>query len=291
VNVIAVDIGGTATKAGIVHDNGTIEQFRRFATEPPVGSFIERLDRTIVDLLQISPDAQGIGVSVAGFIDATHASMTYNPNLPWLVGYPLRESLRSKYGKVVTLEADSNAVALGEYHFGSGIGSARFLCIAVGTGIGAGFMIDGKLLRFTEECLGDAGHIIVAPGNEKCSCGGVGCAEAVATASAILKLAGGKADSLEELAKDPNSEQFFEEAGDHLGILCASLSSLFYPDRIALGGGVVEASDIVVRTARRTWERHAADLVRKRATVLPAKLAGKAPLAGAACALLKPSPE
>jgi glucokinase len=288
VNVIAIDIGGTATKAGIVNHDGTIEHFRRFKTEPPVDRFVERLDETISELLNVLPDAEGMGVSVAGFIDAAHATMTYNPNLPWLEDYPLRDSLHQKYGKPVTLEADSNAAALGEYHFGSGIGSARFLCISVGTGIGAGFMIDGKLLRFTEECIGDAGHIIVAPGDEKCSCGGVGCAEAVATASAILKLAGGKADSLEELAKDPNSEQYFQEAGDHLGILCGSLSSLFYPDRIVLGGGVVEASDAVVRTARRTWERHAADLVRKRAKVLPAKLGGKAPLAGAACALLKP---
>ncbi len=287
-NVIAIDIGGTATKAGIVHDDGTIEHFRRFETEPPVDSFVERVHRTVDDLLKVSPDAEGIGVSVAGFIDAAHATMTYNPNLPWLENYPLRDSLHNKYRKPVTLEADSNAVALGEYHFGSGIGSARFLCIAVGTGIGAGFMVNGKLLRFTEETIGDAGHIIVAPGDEKCSCGGVGCAEAVATASAILRLAGGRVDSLEELAKDPNSERFFEEAGDHLGILCASLSSLFYPDRIVLGGGVIEASDVVVRTAGRTWERHAADLVRRRAKVLPAKLGGKAPLAGAACALLKP---
>ena len=215
--------------------------------------------------------------------------MTYNPNLPWLENYPLRERLARNYKLPVTLDADSNAVALGEYHFGSGAGSKRFLCIAVGTGIGAGFMIDGELLRFTEQCLGDAGHVIVAPGNEKCSCGGLGCAEAVATAGAILRHAGCEANSLEELSKDPGSEQFFEQAGYYIGILCASLSSLFYPDRIVLGGGVIEASEAVVRAAKCTWERYAAAAVRQRAQVLAAKLGGKAPLAGAACALLRPN--
>jgi glucokinase len=212
-NVIAIDIGGTATKAGIVNDDGTIENFRRFETEPPVDSFIERLNRTIDDLLKVSPDAEGIGISVAGFIDAAHSIMTYNPNLPWLEQYPLRDSLHSKYGKPVALEADSNAVALGEYYFGSGIGSPRFLCIAVGTGIGAGFMIDGKLLRFTEECIGDAGHIIVAPGDEKCSCGGVGCAEAVATASAILRLAGGQSGLARRTGQRPKLRAILPGSG------------------------------------------------------------------------------
>jgi predicted NBD/HSP70 family sugar kinase len=248
--IAAVDIGGTSTKFGLVDENGCVKALHRMRTKPPVERFLSELLGGVAELRRLEPLAAGIGVSVAGFVDPAHSMMIYNPNLPWLEGIPLRARLEEKFGLPVTLEIDSNAAALAEYRFGNGAGAQRFLSLTVGTGIGGGFLVDGRLVRFTQECIGD---VIVSPGGPRCSCGAWGCAEA--------------------MVRTP-------EVGAALGLLCASLGAIFFPDRIVLGGGVCAGSGEVIETARETFARSAGDAVRK-ASILPAKLGANAPLIGA----------
>ena len=94
---------------------------------------------------------------MAGFINPAHDRLSYNPNLEWLVDFPLRDAMAEALGMETTLEVDSNASCLGEYRFGAGRGSQRFLCLVSGTGLGVGMVIDGALVRFMGECIGDAG--------------------------------------------------------------------------------------------------------------------------------------
>jgi glucokinase len=275
--IIAVDIGGTSTKLGIVNADGAIGQHRRIPTSPPAPDFIEALSTEI----EQDSKVDAIAISVAGFLDHAHSAMIYNSNLPWLEGFPLRFTLAKRFHVPVELEIDSNAAAVAEYRFGVGAGSNRFLCLTVGTGIGGGFVANGELVRFTHECLGDVGHVIVEPYGQRCTCGGLGCAEAVATAPAILRARPG-ADALEEI---PADDPVFADSGRKIGLLCASLGSVFFPDRIALAGGVCAASDQVLEQARASFRESAADVMRGTA-IVAAKLGAHAPLIGAACKFL-----
>ncbi len=284
--VCAVDIGGTFTKVALVSREGDIEHFRRFPTAPPVEDFFERLCRVISDVRALGSEESAIGVSLAGFIDAAHSTLFYNPNLPWLERFPLRSRLAEAFRVPVSIEVDSNAAALAEFRFGTGAGAKRFLCLTIGTGIGGGFVVDGQLVRLTHECIGDVGHIVVDPGpaGRRCTCGGSGCAEATVAAPAILEMAGGLASSLEDLPRSAAVELIFAEAGRHLGLLTASLSSIFFPDCIALGGGVCEASPLILASARAEFERSASAWSRAETRLVQARLGPRAPLIGAASA-------
>ena len=287
---IAADIGGTWTKLGIVSEGGDLKASKRIPTQGPAGPFLERLRDEIRALLRIEPGSS-VGIAVAGFINAAHEAMIYNPNLPWLQNIPLTPELTAAIGRSVILEVDSNASALAEYRCGTGKGSQRFLCVTAGTGIGGGLISGGRILRIAYECIGDVGHVIVEPDGQWCACGGRGCAEASASAPAILKRAG-NGGTLEDLAAqarlgDPAAIRAFDEAGRLLGVLLASLSAIFFPDRIALGGGVCEASPLVVRSANAEFRRSAGSLARGDITVSKAALGSWAPLIGAGLAAIE----
>jgi len=277
---IAVDIGGTSTKIALVDEFGAVERFTRVPTEPPLDQFMEALAEPIGLLASGDRGVRGVGVAIAGFIDEAHSMMTYNPNIPWLEMQPLQADLQRRFRLPVRLEVDSNAAALGEYRFGSGTGAKRLLCLTIGTGIGGGFVAHGELLRITEQCIGDVGHVIVQPGGRLCTCGGYGCAEAVATAGAILEKAG--VTTLKDVA-DP---ALFREAGSYVGLLAASLGAIFFPDRIVIGGGVSSASSELMAGAREEFEKSAGSEVKKRARLIPTNLGARAPLIGAACSII-----
>ncbi|HLK19043.1 MAG TPA: ROK family protein, partial [Bryobacteraceae bacterium] len=212
--------------------------------------------------------------------------LNYNPNLPWLVGFPLRETIASALGMNVTLEVDSNASVLGEYRFGSGRGSARFLCLVSGTGLGVGVVIDGALVRFMGECVGDAGHVVVDPNGPECPCGGRGCAEAVVSERTIVTNAqsGATLRDVIETARqgNPRATAALATAGRALGVAMASLSQIFFPDRIALAGGLAEADDFVLPAAESEFRRTVNSEARAQVKVVKAELGWRATVVGAA---------
>ncbi|MGH7636357.1 MAG: ROK family protein, partial [Gemmatimonadaceae bacterium] len=188
----AIDIGGTHTKLGIVDEQGAIIVRGRIETpragdpDPLVASITEEL-RAVLETHAV----EGIGVSVAGFLNPARDAMVGNANLPALCNFPLRAALEERLGKPCRLEVDSNASTIAEFRFGAGQGVARLLGIAVGTGVGGGVIIDGTLLRHTGECAGDLGHVIVAPTGRRCTCGATGCLEAMVCSAALAERAGG----------------------------------------------------------------------------------------------------
>lgn len=265
-SVCGIDIGGSATKLALIDSAGAVHHFRRVPTVPPLNAFLDSVCGHAAALLALG-GVTAVGVSVAGFIDPAHSRMVYNPNLPWLENVPLQSIFQDRLHTPVAIEVDSNAAALAESRFGAGAGADRFLSLTIGTGIGAGFVSDGALARFTGECIGDAGHIIVAPDGPLCACGARGCAEAVAAGPAIA------------------AEKRHAEAGRFIGLLAASLAALFFPDCIALGGGVAHASSEVIENARAEYLHSAGDAVRS-ARIVSALLGPNAPLVGAACPFL-----
>ncbi len=289
--VAGVDIGGTTTKMALIGQDGRIEGQRSIPTASL--SAADFVDRLRVAIQEAPWRADRLGVAVAGFVNPAHDFVAYNPNLPWLERYPIRDALQQTLGLPVTLEVDSNAAALAEWRFGAGRGSDRFLCLTAGTGLGGGMMVGGKILRFAYECLGDVGHVIVEPGGTRCSCGGVGCAEALVGAAAVtgqFQKAGGSANDLRDVieqagAGDSRAARAIGDAGGWLGLALATLGNILFPDRVAIAGGLSEAGDLLLEPCRRKFRENASPFVWERACIVRAELGWRASLVGAgACA-------
>jgi glucokinase len=204
--------------------------------------------------------ASGIGVSVAGFLDPERLGMIHNANLVALREFPLRRTLEKRFSLECPLEVDSNAAVVAEHRYGAGRGSTRLLGVTLGTGLGGGVIIDGQLLRYTGECAGDIGHIIVDRNGRLCTCGARGCLEAMVNVAALSERGGGR--TVREIITsaregDQASLKALSETGWWLGLGLASLSPLFSPDTIAVGGGISAAGELLLESVRASYHTHA----------------------------------
>jgi glucokinase len=231
----------------------------------------------------------------------------FAPNLPWR-NTPLREALAERLDSDISVDNDANAAAWGEYRFGAGEREPDLVCLTVGTGIGGGLVLDGKLYRGRFGIAGEPGHMRAVPGGRKCGCGNYGCLEQYASGSALVRAAREVAQEREHDAKrlvqlaggdiegidgpvvmraaqegDPAAIDCFDEIGRWLGQGMADLAAVLDPGRFVIGGGVAEAGDMLLRTARETF---AASLTgrgyRPTAQIVVARLGADAGLIGAA---------
>ena len=287
---LGIDIGGTNTKVAVVGDSGevaAIENFRTGTENPPM--LVEKICQAAARCARDNP-IRGAGIAVAGFVNPARDRLSYNPNLAWLEGFPLRDAIAGALAVPATLEVDSNASTLGEYRFGAGRGSTRFLCLVSGTGLGVGVIVNGELLRFMGECVGDAGHVVVEPDGPECPCGGRGCAEVIVSERSVVANAqsGPTLREVIEGARQGNTKAIAEldRAGRALGIAMASLAQIFFPDRIALAGGLAEAENLVLPAAEAAFRRHVNADSRTEVSVVKAALGWQATVIGAAAPLL-----
>jgi glucokinase len=293
----AVDIGGTGTKIGIVAADGTILRRRTISTR----AYTEPTDLmdAIASSLRLLLDAResqrspvaGVGVSVAGFLDREHTAMIHNANLPAFHNFPLRRVLEERLSLDCRLEVDSNAAVVAEYRHGAGRGSRRLLGVTVGTGLGGGVIIDGRLLRYTGECAGDLGHIIVDRKGRRCTCGAQGCLEAMVNVAALSERAGGrKAREIVNSARkgDKVARKALAESGRWLGLGLASLSPIFSPDRIVVGGGISAAGDLLLEPTRASYHTHVQPEFREKTQVVGSSFEGWEGMIGAASLFLDP---
>ena len=293
----AVDIGATNTKIGIVGEDGRI--FRRSTVPTKTGSEPQHLIDAIADELRPMLDAVtdernqvvAIGVSIAGFLNREHTMMIANANLRGLMDFPLRRAFEEKFELNCHLEVDSNATTVAEYRFGMGRGATRLLGLVFGTGVGGGVIIGGRVLRFTGECVGDPGHVIVEPGGRKCTCGARGCLEAVACSAALSERAGGRAprDVIDAARKgEKGAVEAFAAIGNFIGLGLASLAQIFAPDRVVIGGGLAAAGDALLQPTRQSFRSHAGDDFRDRVEIVCSTFDGWEGIVGAASIALSP---
>jgi len=293
----AIDVGGTGTKIGIVAEDGGAVRRATIPTSAagePV-SLVDGIASALRPMLDTAAadgnPVLGVGIAVAGFLDHEHAAMVGNANLPALCGFPLRRALEERLALDCRLEVDSNAAVAAEYRHGAGQGSARLLGVTVGTGLGGGVIVDGALLRYTGECAGDLGHVILDPNGRRCTCGARGCLEAMVCSAALSERAGGRqvrdvvdrARGGERLAEDA-----LAETGWWLGLGLASLSPLFTPDRIVVGGGVAAAGELLLEPTRASYRKHAAAEFRDKVRVVGSSFGGWEGMIGAASLFLDP---
>ena len=301
-SVLCVDIGGTSTKAGLLTPSDELAFVDSIPTRPDPESFLDQLCK-LIERTGACAETQGItiaglGIAIAGFLNPERNRLVYNPNLTWLEDFPLRQRLAERFAMRIQLEVDSNAAAMAEYHFGSGRESKRFLCVTAGTGLGVGMVIDGSPLRFAYGCLGDVGHVIVQRDGPLCTCGGRGCAEALVSAPSIAKRYKEKAGlndpvSLRDVISaarthDQTAISVLEDAGEWLGVAVASMANTFFPDHIAVAGGLSEADDFLMKPLERTFHNSASKYARSGTSLKRARLGAHATLVGAGWPFLGP---
>lgn len=292
----AVDIGGTNTKVGVVAEDGRI---LRRTTVPTNRDDPEALVDDIVGTLRPLLDTMSgershvaaVGVSIAGFLDREHTTMIANANLPALCGYPLRRAFEEQLERPVRLEVDCNAAAVAEYRHGRGRDASRLVCITIGTGVGGGVIINGRLLRFNGECVGDVGHIIVDTEGRQCTCGARGCLEAMVCSAAISERANGR-DTREVIlsakAGDSTAVAAMADTGRLLGLGLASLSPIFAPDQFVIAGGISTAGDLLVEPTRRSYEECVATDFKGKCSIVGSRLEGWEGVVGAASLAFAP---
>ena len=277
---LGFDIGGTSTKLGLVNTAGEIRRLRRFPTDAhgtDPAPFISQLNQNIHEMLrQANDEVIGIGMSVHGWTDKARTGPILCFNTPALHGVNLKEIIEFEFHLPTVVNNDLTAHVLAEHTYGSGRGIERFLCLAVGTGVGAGVIIDGKPLRYTGGCAGDTGHIILEPGGPACPSGCRGCAEALCGVAGIERLAretyGHNVPAHDVIAAaregtEPQALAVMSQIGRYLGQLIASLSVIYLPDRIAVTGGTAEAGEILLNAVQNRFEELVGNYHRNYATM------------------------
>jgi glucokinase len=257
---IGLDIGGTHTKLARVSGEGEIRQLETFPTaardnpQEYLDQLVQRIDRLVHE-----DKISGIGLAAPGFLSNDHRSIRYNPNTPALVGIDL-VGLLERFNLPVRLEQDLNVPAVAEYHFGEFRGASRLMTASIGTGLGAGFVVDGRVLDFAGGTLGDTGHIILEPDGPPCTGGCRGCGEALITTPGIERLAEKynrnsshrmEAQEVISAAKQgqPWALEIIDQIGSWLGQWLACVSPIFLPSHILLCGGVAEAGEPLLEKA------------------------------------------
>ena len=264
---LGVDIGGTHTKIALVSANGDIHAFSRVPTEAhgsDPAPYLENLVTQMRQTLNAAPQpVVGIGLSVHGHIDDQRRGPILCNNTPALRGIDLRGRLAQAFDLPVLVNNDLTAHALAEYTYGSGKGSRRFLCLAIGTGLGAGVIFNGEPLRYIEGTAGDTGRVMLQPEGEKDIYGVHGSAEVLCGVRGIeaqaQKLYGRPVPAHEVIqatreGNDPVAQAIMTQVGRYLGQTLALLSPIFLPDKIALTGGTAEAGSVLLDACRKRFD-------------------------------------
>lgn len=270
---VGVDIGGTKLAAGLVGVDGTILARGRRETPSDDG---ERVVADTVAVVRELTEAHGVagvpvGVGAAGIVDLD-GTVRYAPNICW-VDVPLRARLADELDAPVTVDNDANVAAWAEFRLGAARDAGdTMVLLTIGTGVGGGLVLGGRLVRGAHGFGAELGHTIVAEGGPACPCGNRGCLEALASGTAMGRIAeerraggrlpadsslhgaerlDGKTVTVAAHAGDRGAQAVLAEAGHWLGVGAASLANALDPEVIVVGGGAIQAGEYVLEPARR----------------------------------------
>lgn len=292
---IGVDLGGTNLRVAAIDAQG---QVLHRVSEPAVfDAGPRRVVNEMVSVIRavqrhIGTDGlRGVGIGVPGYIDMDAGVVVGSANLPGFEGFPVRDEVQQELGTTIILENDANAAALGEMWLGAGRGVKDLILLTLGTGIGGGIVIDGKVLHGFLGMAGEFGHMTVFPDGNPCGCGNFGCLEKHASATAIAAMGrmmhfGRDTTSAKvyELALQENerAKRVFESAGRALGIAIASLINIFNFPLYLLSGGPLPAWDFFAPAMFAEVNRRSFTFARTGTRIEKGLLGGDAGLYGAA---------
>lgn len=254
---IGVDLGGTNLRVAAIDSEGQV--LDRVSVPAIFDAGPERVVKDIVSVIhevrsRVAHDGlSGVGIGVPGFIDIDTGIVIGSANLPGFQGFPVRDEIQRQLGTKIILENDANAAALGEMWRGAGRDVKDLILLTLGTGIGGGIIIDGRVLHGFLGMAGEFGHMTVFPDGNPCGCGNCGCLEKHASATAIAAMGrmmhfgrDTTSASVYELALKGNERALwvFESMGRALGVAIASLINVFNFPLYLLSGGPLPAWDL-----------------------------------------------
>ena len=307
---IGIDVGGTNVKIALVDEKGKIIYSNSVPTYAKMGYeyTVNNIKQSIRDLMKETrtdeKTIEAIGFDFPGQVDYKKGIVKLAPNIPGWVNVPIAKMIEDEFHIPTRIDNDVRCAALGELNFGAGKGCENFVCITVGTGIGSGLVINGKLVRGASNAAGEIGHIkLVAKDGAICGCGDTGCLEAYASGPSIVAMAqdyikGGKSTKFRELAGvdaeitpylvakaaeagDPVAKRIFEIMGEYIGLGLTSVVNLLNPEKIIIGGGVAESGELLLAPIRKTIKERAMVIAGEAVEIVPAQLGNSAGVIGA----------
>ena len=304
--IFAADLGGTHLRAATVDHTGTI-QFRFKQNTPQATDPSAIVDAIVAAVRECEQQTSGVdqisavSLVVPGTVNVEDGAVVKAPNLPCLDGFRLAAALIEQLGLPTILENDANAAAVGEMWQGAAVGCKTIICVTLGTGVGGGIILDGKLWRGVDGAAAEIGHMCVDPfGGVACTCGSRGCLEVFASATAIVRMTREASprypDSVLQRAEhltakaifaagqqgDELALEIFRRMGVYLGIGLANLINILNPEMIVIGGGVVNGWDLFAKHMHQQIEERAFPLLAARVKIERAKCGDDAGLLGAA---------
>ncbi|PIP19870.1 MAG: hypothetical protein COT38_05020 [Candidatus Omnitrophica bacterium CG08_land_8_20_14_0_20_41_16] len=294
--IIAVDLGGTNLKVALLDLKYNIKDREILSTrsfmekEELISGIVYSINRVIKYNNLDKTDILGIGLGLPGPIDAKSGIVHFFPNIPGWKEVPLRDILKERLGLPVSLDNDAKIMVLAEHRLGAAKGFANVLCMTLGTGIGGGIIIGGKLYRGFNNAAGEVGHLPINEKGPLCNCGSVGCLEAYIGNNKIIRAARKEFKrqiSLEELsllAANGNKAaiKIWCNVGRHLGFALAGVVNLLNLDAIVMGGGMANAGKVLFDSVKEALRGQAMSVQGFHVKIFRAKLGNDAGLIGAA---------
>jgi glucokinase len=290
---VGLDLGGTNIKTVVIESGDETYRVVASSTDQTHAkrgptAVVERLIELGRAAIDENGPVDGAGLGIPGLFNRLDGVAVLLPNLPgqW-AGVPLRASLNAGLGARVTLVNDARAFTLAEGRMGAGRGCSTMIGMTLGTGVGGGILVEGKLHLGAWGRAGEIGHQTVLPDGPVCGCGNRGCVEALTKADELARLAG-RASAEEVYAGvrdgDAQCRAAVETVAAYLGIALANLVTVLGPDRIVVGGGIVAAGDLVLDPIRVAIRNRVTLVPTDQIDVVPAALGSTAGSIGAALA-------
>jgi glucokinase len=305
--VFAADLGGTHLRAAIIDEKGKIH-FRLKQDTPAAEKPEEIVQALVLAVRECERQTSAAGerisvvsVVVPGSVSVEAGVVVKAPNLPCLDGFGLTAALTEELGRPAILENDANAAAVGEAWQGAGRGRRTIVCVTLGTGVGGGIVLDGRLWRGVNDSAAEIGHMCVDPfGGVACPCGSRGCLEVYASATAIVRMTREARprhpDSVLQAKQQLTSEKIyragvagdalalevFRRMGVYLGIGLANLINILNPEMIVIGGGVVNGWELFEKDMNQQVAERAFPLPAAQVKIVPGECGDDAGLLGAA---------
>jgi glucokinase len=277
---IGVDVGGTKVLGGVVDENGKILKSIRVDTPKAGGQAVTDAIAGVVKQLADEYKLDRAGIAVPGYVSNDRQNVLGIPNIKDWQEFNLRNELSKILNMEFFIENDANAAAWAEYRFGAGIGESHVIILTIGTGLGGGIIIDGELFRGAHGTAAEFGHLRVVPNGVRCGCGVDGCFERYASGTGLMmhtkKLVEedpygaknllnrgdgtfegllGKHITEAALEGDQLARQALAITGHWIGAGISSLAAILDPELVIIGGGVVEAGDLILEPARQAMNQ------------------------------------
>lgn len=261
--ILALDIGGTAIKAGITDGSGKIENLKEFDTNAKQGGGPAVMKRAI-EIAHSYSDFEAIGISTTGQVDSKKGIIVYaNENVPNYTGTNVKKIFEDEFNMPVCVENDVNSAAIGETHYGAGREHNDLLCVTYGTGIGGAIVYNRHIYGGNKGLAGEFGHIVTHPGGRLCACGQHGCYEQYASTTALVRnakeyrsdLTSGRIIFEEWNKGDEKIKDIVDAWVDEIAYGVVSLIHIFNPSALVIGGGIMSEPYISQELNKRIYNQ------------------------------------